>query len=554
MKTFFLSAAFLALSFFGAFAQIQPLGGAYEAAFAECVTTTEHARISAMLTQNIAQLRQEGKLAFARNTASYGWPIRQADGFDYNAVYGISNYVDHDPAFSGQNNNFITDYNCGNRSYDLASGYNHTGTDIFLWPFKWEMMENNQVEVIAIEDGVIIGKDDGNNDKNCSFNSNPWNAVYLMHADGSIGWYGHLKKNSLTSKAIGQSVNKGEFLGYIGSSGSSTGPHLHLELYNEAGDLIDPFVGTCNPTVEESCWEEQKPYREPMLNTIMTHNTDPMFLDCPTTQQPTENTNRDNCFMQGEVIYYAAYFHDQEMNQVANYRVLRPNGSVYKSWSHASPETYNASYWYWWYQMPSFEPSGKWTFEVSFSGQTLTHEFTVGELEAPVIDGSVTSVPLATEIYSIPFLEGFEYSWSIEGGTIIAGENTNEVTIEWGEFEQGDLCVDIINQDGCLGSSCLSVQLNPVNIQQAEGLKRFSAFPNPVQDQIHLQLEWKEPITRLEISLINSLGQKVIKVYEGTASAGNWHLTQPVSHLPKGIYLINLKSGDQQISQKILIE
>ena len=49
-----------------------------------------------------------------------------------------------------------------------------------------------------------------------------------MHADGSVAWYGHMKAGSLTNKAVGQTVSSGEYLGIVGSSGNSTGPHLHF--------------------------------------------------------------------------------------------------------------------------------------------------------------------------------------------------------------------------------------------------------------------------------------------------------------------------------------
>lgn len=78
-------------------------------------------------------------------------------------------------------------------------------------------MAQNAVEIVAAAPGVIIAKDDGYGDKNCSMCTNcSWNAVYVMHADGSVAWYGHMKIFSLTAKAVGQTVAAGEYLGVVG--------------------------------------------------------------------------------------------------------------------------------------------------------------------------------------------------------------------------------------------------------------------------------------------------------------------------------------------------
>ena len=72
--------------------------------------------------------------------------------------------------------------------------------------------------------GLLVLGIDGSFDESCGANGRPWNAVYIEHFDGSVAWYGHLKKDSLTSKGIGDLVLAGEYLGIVGSSGSSTGP------------------------------------------------------------------------------------------------------------------------------------------------------------------------------------------------------------------------------------------------------------------------------------------------------------------------------------------
>ena len=55
------------------------------------------------------------------------------------------------------------------------------------------------------------------------------NYVIIQHTDGNYTLYGHLYQNSITVVA-GDSVRQGQVIGKMGSSGQSTGPHLHFEV------------------------------------------------------------------------------------------------------------------------------------------------------------------------------------------------------------------------------------------------------------------------------------------------------------------------------------
>ena len=63
------------------------------------------------------------------------------------------------------------------------------------------------------------------------------NYVIVKHYDGYQTLYAHLSK--ITTKK-GQSVNQGDRLGLVGSTGYSTGAHLHFSVYKN-GKLLDPF-------------------------------------------------------------------------------------------------------------------------------------------------------------------------------------------------------------------------------------------------------------------------------------------------------------------------
>mgnify|MGYP002735253407 CR=1 FL=1 len=62
-------------------------------------------------------------------------------------------------------------------------------------------------------------------------------SVTLRHAGSIETRYGHMSRVAVSA---GQSVSKGQIIGFVGSTGSSTGPHLHYEV-RLRGRAIDPM-------------------------------------------------------------------------------------------------------------------------------------------------------------------------------------------------------------------------------------------------------------------------------------------------------------------------
>lgn len=329
------------------------------------------------------------------------WPLRlsaQASDPDY---HGISNFVDRNPAFPNQ----ILDYNCGARSYDTSGGYNHQGVDYFTWPFSWLKMSQKTVEIIAAAPGRIIYKADGNFDQSCGFNGNPWNAVYLEHDDGSIAWYGHMKNGSLTAKVVGDRVARGEYLGAVGSSGNSTGPHLHMELYDASGALADPYAGSCN-ALANAWWKSQRPYADSAINQVTTGWAAVSFGTCPAIESP----NIRDSFPLGSRVFFTSFYHDQQAGQVSSHSLTRPDGSVYSSWTHTSPGTYAASWWYWYFDLPASGPAGTWKYSTTFQGKTFDRYFNFGGTTSVKV-----KVPNGGEVYAVGATVPVKWSSNIGG-------------------------------------------------------------------------------------------------------------------------------------------
>lgn len=60
--------------------------------------------------------------------------------------------------------------------------------------------------------------------------------IAVQHADGAVTWYAHLSSFVLTSGY----VKAGTVIGRVGSTGNSTGPHLHFEVRPGDGSPVEP--------------------------------------------------------------------------------------------------------------------------------------------------------------------------------------------------------------------------------------------------------------------------------------------------------------------------
>lgn len=71
----------------------------------------------------------------------------------------------------------------------------------------------------------------------CSYNSIYGNYIIITHDGGYKTKYAHL--NSFGSYSVGDNVSMSAIIGYVGSTGQSTGPHCHFEIIKN-GSAIDP--------------------------------------------------------------------------------------------------------------------------------------------------------------------------------------------------------------------------------------------------------------------------------------------------------------------------
>jgi murein DD-endopeptidase MepM/ murein hydrolase activator NlpD len=126
------------------------------------------------------------------------------------SIWPIKNSIGHISMFFGQNENPFT------HQY-----YIHKGIDLSTY--------RSGDPIVATADGQVVTID---------FEAEGFgNYVIIKHKHGYYTRYAHMQKASVR---IGQRVQQGEVIGFIGNTGLSTGPHLHYEVHI-GSDVVDPY-------------------------------------------------------------------------------------------------------------------------------------------------------------------------------------------------------------------------------------------------------------------------------------------------------------------------
>ena len=91
-------------------------------------------------------------------------------------------------------------------------------------------------EIYAVGDGVITRR---------GWNGGYGNYVRVRHANGYETEYGHLSGYA-SGQSVGSYVRQGQIIGYVGSTGLSTGPHLHFGMKRN-GEFVNPATEILPP-------------------------------------------------------------------------------------------------------------------------------------------------------------------------------------------------------------------------------------------------------------------------------------------------------------------
>jgi murein DD-endopeptidase MepM/ murein hydrolase activator NlpD len=119
--------------------------------------------------------------------------------------------------------------------------YGNAPGDKFMWPVAGYLKSSfgmryhpilgykrmhSGIDIIA-PSGTLVKAADGGEIIQAGYDGGYGNSIMVYHGGGFATWYAHLSRILVSA---GQTVERGQVIGLVGSTGMSTGPHLHFEV------------------------------------------------------------------------------------------------------------------------------------------------------------------------------------------------------------------------------------------------------------------------------------------------------------------------------------
>ncbi len=106
--------------------------------------------------------------------------------------------------------------------FGMRDGYMHQGIDMIGKAYAGD-------NIVAFADGTVYVN---------AYDDSRGNYIVLKHSNGTETHYYHMRSRSVLNQ--GATVKKGQVLGFMGTTGNSTGPHLHFGI-RIGGNFVNPL-------------------------------------------------------------------------------------------------------------------------------------------------------------------------------------------------------------------------------------------------------------------------------------------------------------------------
>jgi len=171
----------------------------------------------------------------------------------------------------------------------------------------------------------------------------------------------------------------------------------------------------------------------------------------------------------------------------------------------------------------------------------------------PDITGPSFGLEYGTDVFSILNNQGSSYIWGLDIGNIIFGQNSSVITVEWTSDGLATLWVLETNIFGCISDTIwYSLEIGAVTAIDEESVHGLLVYPNPTKDIITIQFN-SSIIGDYKITLVDGVGQDIF-IDKLSLFSGNYFNKIDLTGYSKGIYILNISTGNGSIIKKITLQ
>jgi|GEM_PF-541376 len=188
------------------------------------------------------------------------------------------------------------------------------------------------------------------------------------------------------------------------------------------------------------------------------------------------------------------------------------------------------------------------------TGETNSIEVAVNTNFILAINGDNLVCDFQSEIYSVEQNENFFYTWEVIGGTIVSGEGTSEIGVNWGGEGNGSVSVSIVSSDGCTGTSeDFPVMIdNCTGVNEIGGSTALSVYPNPAQNLLNVTFA-SASVKQYTMVISNTAGTVVYsEKVNGNGKEVNASIN--LNNLKPGMYFIRINAGNEAVAASKFIK
>ncbi|MCX6273724.1 MAG: HYR domain-containing protein [Bacteroidetes bacterium] len=177
---------------------------------------------------------------------------------------------------------------------------------------------------------------------------------------------------------------------------------------------------------------------------------------------------------------------------------------------------------------------------------------------APAIPASITgnAAPCASSVegYAASSLGATSYNWTVPAGALILGPaNGASISVLWGATS-GNITVTATNACGTSGIRSLPCVISCRQSQISASASGLNAqvYPNPATEKATVKFTATTAV-QYQLNMTDVLGQNVLST-KGTGTEGINMVDLDLNNLAKGVYMLNIMSGDNNEQLRVVVE